>query len=85
MRLGSLASTGDVTLARMSVDLVPTMTEAKPKGTAVSHVLKASKNASGVADLVPAVLACADTGAFVTATGAHVSTCGVYVLYGSTW
>jgi hypothetical protein len=59
------------------------LTEAESEAKAA--VLKASKNASGVADLVPAVLACADTGAFVTATGAHVSTCGVYVLYGSTW
>ena len=88
LRFGSLASTGDVTLARMSVDLVPTLTEAETQGTAVSHVLRAALNNSGVAYgqfpmHSPAIQA--DTGAFVTAAGAHVNTCGVYVLYGSTW
>ncbi|NDC40431.1 MAG: hypothetical protein EBZ77_02615 [Chitinophagia bacterium] len=85
---GSLASTGDVTLARMTVDLTPTLTESETQGTPVTHSLKAAKNASGVAEgqfplYSPATQA--DTGAFVTAAGAHVNTCGVYVLFASSW
>ena len=85
---GSFASTGDVTLARMSVDLTPTLTEAETQGTAVSHVLKAALNNSGVAYgqfplYSPALQA--DTAAFVTSAGAHVNTCGVYALYSSGW
>jgi hypothetical protein len=85
---GSLASTGDVTLARMTVELTPTLTESEAQGTPVTHALRAAKNASGVSEgqfplYSPATQA--DTGPFVTAAGAHVNTCGVYVLFASTW
>jgi hypothetical protein len=85
---GSLASTGDVTLARMTVELTPTLTESEAQGIPVTHALRAAKNASGVSEgqfplYSPATQA--DTGPFVTAAGAHVNTCGVYVLFASTW
>jgi hypothetical protein len=85
---GSLASTGDVTLARMTVELTPTLTESEAQGIAVTHALRAAKNASGVSEgqfplYSPATQA--DTGPFVTAAGAHVNTCGVYVLFAPFW
>ena len=88
LRFGDFASTGDVTLARMIVDLAPTLAEAETSGTAVTHVLKAALNNSGVAYgqfPLHSPAKQADTGAFVTASGAHVNSCGVYVLYGSRW
>jgi hypothetical protein len=85
---GSLASTGDVTLARMTVELTPTLTESEAQGIPVTHALRAAKNASGVSEgqfplYSPATQA--DTGPFVTAAGAHVNTCGVYVLFAPFW
>ena len=88
VRFGNFASTGDVTLVRMSVDLTPTLPESEVKGTPVEHYLKASMNNSGVTvGQFPLYtpLTQPDLVSFVTAGGVHLNTCGVYVLYSSLW
>jgi hypothetical protein len=85
---GNFASTGDVTLARMSVDLTPTPPESEVKGTPVEHYLKASMNSSGLTvGQFPLYtpLTQTNSASFVNSGGTHLNTCGVYILYSSLW
>lgn len=88
VRFGNIASTGDVTLARMSIELIPTLVESETQGTPVNHVLRAAKNASGITEgqfplYSPSILA--NTKSFVTSAGAHLNTSGVYLLFDPNW
>ena len=88
IRFGHFASTGDVTLARMSVDLTPTLPESEVKGTPVEHYLQASMNSSGISvGQFPLYSPLTQTNlvSFVNSGGTHLNTSGTYLLYSSLW
>ena len=88
VRFGNFASTGDVTLARMSMDLTPTLPESEVKGTPVEHYLKASMNLSDITVgqfPLHSPLTQTNLVSFVKSDGTHLNTNGTYVLYSSLW
>jgi hypothetical protein len=88
VRFGNFASTGDVTLARMSIDLTPTLPESEVKGTPVEHYLQASMNSSGISvGQFPLYSPLTQTNlvSFVNSGGTHLNTSGTYLLYSSLW
>ena len=79
---GNFASTGDVTLSRMTVNLTPTLPESESKGIDVPHVLKLAGGSGYFGLYSPEIRA--DTTAFVNNSGIHYSA-GVYLLFSSVW
>ena len=79
---GNFASTGDVTLSRMTVNLTPTLPESESKGIDVPHVLKLAGGSGYFGLYSPEIRA--DTTAFVNGSGLHYSA-GVYLLFSSVW
>ena len=88
LTFGKFGSTGDVTLARMSVDLTPTLPENENKGTPVTHILKGAYPnclpGNGQFPLFSPEYR-TDTMAFLTNAGAHLNSYGTYLLFSSVW
>ena len=83
VRFGKFSSTGDVTQTKFVFELTQTIPEGETQGEVISHALKASLNNSGVnygQFPLYSPSKSSDVGGIIVSGGAHVNTCGVYVL-----